>query len=113
MFCNENCVNGYNLHTRIRRQHGSQASHAPDHGAWQHPSADQMSGRRRRLPRRIIAIRPPQMIAMHTLCHAPDSGNMPVHLTLLECGGMYRLERADLDARQQHLRDAEGLTKWA
>lgn len=53
------------------------------------------------------------MIAMHTLCHAPDSGNMPVHLTLLECGAMYRLERADLDARQQHLRDAEGLTKWA
>lgn len=38
---------------------------------------------------------------MYTLYYAPGSANMLVHLTLLECGAAYRLERVDLDAGQQ------------
>ncbi|HET8900170.1 MAG TPA: glutathione S-transferase family protein [Rhodanobacteraceae bacterium] len=44
---------------------------------------------------------------MYTLYYAPGSANMLVHLTLLELGAPYRLERIDLDAGQQ--RSAEYL----
>ena len=63
---------------------------------------------------------------MYTLYYAPGSADMLVHLTLLECGAPYRLERVDLDAGQQHSTAylalnpngvvptlAEGLTEWA
>ncbi|MEO5831210.1 MAG: glutathione S-transferase family protein [Rhodanobacter sp.] len=38
---------------------------------------------------------------MYTLYYSPGSANMVVHLTLLECGVPYALERVDLDAGQQ------------
>jgi glutathione S-transferase len=41
------------------------------------------------------------MIAMYTLYYSPGSANMLVHLTLLECGAPYTLERVDLDAGEQ------------